>query len=86
MDSNRDCVAIMQAITTLAHSLRMQVVVEGIETHDQLKRLVALKCSFGQGYLFSKPVAVKAAEQFLAKVGKPQFDPPVSRSQNCMST
>ncbi len=70
MDSNRDCVAIMQAITTLAHSLRMQVVVEGIETHDQLKRLVALKCSFGQGYLFSKPVAVKAAEQFLANVGK----------------
>jgi diguanylate cyclase len=86
MDSNRDCVAIIQAITTLAYNLRMQVVVEGVETQDQLNRLIALRCSYGQGYLFSQPVSAKAAEQFLVDIEKPLFDPPVLRPQNCVSS
>ena len=61
MDSNRDCVAIIQAITTLAYNLRMQVVVEGVETQDQLNRLIALKCSYGQGYLFSQALGKRTA-------------------------
>jgi EAL domain-containing protein (putative c-di-GMP-specific phosphodiesterase class I) len=75
MDSNPYCPAIIQAITSLAHSLGMRVNTEGIETHDQLKRLNALTCDFGQGHVFSKPVPAKASEQFLVSMGKPLFDP-----------
>ena len=43
------------AIISLAHSLGLKVVGEGIETVDQLGLLTASQCDEGQGYLFSKP-------------------------------
>lgn len=54
--SNRDAKAIVQAITSLARSLRMQVVAEGIENSDQLEIMYNLDCQEFQGFLFSKPV------------------------------
>jgi diguanylate cyclase (GGDEF)-like protein len=56
---------IVRAITTLAHSIGIDVVAEGIETPQQLELLQTLDCEFGQGYLFSKPLAPHAAEQFI---------------------
>jgi len=53
--------AIVQTIIALAHNLGMEVVAEGIETAEQLAQLRALKCEFGQGYLFSKPVNTATA-------------------------
>jgi len=47
---------IVQAIMTLAHNLGIAVTAEGVETSEQLAQLKALKCEFGQGYFFSKPV------------------------------
>jgi two-component system CheB/CheR fusion protein len=47
---------IVKATIGLAHSLDMTVVAEGIETEDQLTRLRACDCDFGQGYLFSRPL------------------------------
>lgn len=44
------------AIISLAHSLGLKVVGEGIETSDQLNFLTSNKCDEGQGYLFSKPI------------------------------
>lgn len=56
---------IIRTILTLARSLRMEVVAEGIETKEQLALLKALDCDFGQGYIFSKPVtAVEAGKLF----------------------
>ena len=57
--------AITQAIVTLAQSLGMEVIAEGIETEEQLEQLKQLKCEFGQGYFFSKPVAQPEAEKLL---------------------
>ena len=37
----------------------MKLVVEGIETEEDLTQLVLLGCDMGQGYLFSKPVALQ---------------------------
>jgi diguanylate cyclase (GGDEF)-like protein len=51
-----DDAALVMAIVTLAHNLRLRVVGEGIETAEQLAFLRLLKCDEGQGYLFSKPV------------------------------
>jgi diguanylate cyclase (GGDEF)-like protein len=82
MDSNPYCLGIIQAITSLVHGLGMRVIIEGIEMPDQLNRIVALMCDFGQGHIFSKPFTAKAAEQFIVNVGTPLFDLPVSRPPN----
>ncbi len=65
MNLNPENAAIVQAIITLAHTLGMDVIAEGIETTEHLKRLQALGCEYGQGYLFSKPVSAIEAEQLL---------------------
>ncbi len=62
---------IIKAITTLAHSLEMEVVAEGVETEEQLKQLKELKCEYMQGYYFSKPIDKDQMEMLLEKS---QFD------------
>jgi len=57
MGTDRKYAAIVQAIVTLADTLGMKVLAEGIETPDQLRQLLALKCHYGQGFLFSPPVS-----------------------------
>ena len=53
-DGNRN---IVEAIISLAHRLDMIVVAEGVENLEQYTILLDMKCQFGQGYLFSKPMA-----------------------------
>jgi EAL domain-containing protein (putative c-di-GMP-specific phosphodiesterase class I) len=60
--SNPDDAAIVAAIITMAHSLDMKVVAEGVETEGQLRFLRAHACDAMQGYYFSRPVP---AEVFL---------------------
>jgi diguanylate cyclase (GGDEF)-like protein len=52
-------------ILSMAHILGMQVVAEGVETHEQLEILQNLKCNEIQGYLVSKPVPAEQAQAFL---------------------
>jgi diguanylate cyclase (GGDEF)-like protein/PAS domain S-box-containing protein len=56
---------IVQAIVTLAHNLGMRVIAEGIESSDQLALLRRLKCGYGQGWLFSKPIPHEEASELL---------------------
>jgi EAL domain-containing protein (putative c-di-GMP-specific phosphodiesterase class I) len=48
--------AVVSTIISLAHSLKMNVVAEGVETEEQSRLLRGLQCDEMQGYLFSKPV------------------------------
>jgi diguanylate cyclase (GGDEF)-like protein len=48
-------ISITRAIITLAHSLQLRVVAEGVETEGQLTMLVANQCDVIQGHLFSEP-------------------------------
>jgi sensor c-di-GMP phosphodiesterase-like protein len=57
---------IVQTIVTLAHGLKMNVIAEGIEMADQLARLQAMGCEYGQGYFFARPLDSQAAEALLA--------------------
>nr|RNJ64805.1 MAG: EAL domain-containing protein [Leptolyngbya sp. IPPAS B-1204] len=57
----------IKMIITLAHSLGMDVVAEGVETPEQLAKLRELGCNFVQGYLFSHPVDSQAASRFLTQ-------------------
>ena len=52
---------IVRAIMQLAHSLRLEVIAEGVESEEQLHTLRQLKCDYIQGFLFSKPVDAEAA-------------------------
>ena len=74
MALNDENIEIVRTIVTLAQSLEMAVVAEGIETKEQLAQLRALKCDGGQGYLFSQPLAADAARQFLAASCAEQVD------------
>jgi len=51
-----DDAALVMAIITLAHNLRLKVVAEGVESEDQLRFLRLLRCDEIQGYLLSKPL------------------------------
>lgn len=58
---------IVRTIITLAHSLGLDVVAEGIETQEQMKKLMDWNCEYGQGYLFSKPLSKEDATELLRK-------------------
>ena len=57
--------AISDAIITMAHSLHLEVVAEGVETEGQLELLKSRNCDIIQGYYFSKPLPVPVLEQLL---------------------
>ncbi|GAX90648.1 GGDEF domain-containing protein [Effusibacillus lacus] len=66
IDTNLSDAAIVTAIITLAHSLNLKVVAEGVETPVQQAFLLKQKCDEMQGYLFSRPVPVSSFERLMA--------------------
>jgi EAL domain-containing protein (putative c-di-GMP-specific phosphodiesterase class I) len=66
-----DDAALVMAIITLAHNLRLKVVAEGVESEEQLSFLHLLRCDEWQGYLCSKPVPVEAFEELLLQEQNP---------------
>jgi len=61
-----DDAAIVRAIITMAHSLGMRVVAEGVETREQLSFLRANSCDAMQGYYFSKPLPADRITELIA--------------------
>ena len=59
--------AIVSTIIGLAHSLKMEVVAEGVETDEQLRLLSEMKCDQVQGYLLSRPIGAEAVLQKFLK-------------------
>lgn len=53
---------IVKAIITLAHTLNLDAIAEGVETPEQAALLKALSCEYAQGYLFSKPLSAAEIE------------------------
>lgn len=58
---------IVQTIIALAGTLGLEVTAEGVESPTQFVKLRAMGCTHAQGYLFSPPLDVAAAEAFLSK-------------------
>jgi diguanylate cyclase (GGDEF)-like protein len=65
MTTNTDDFNIVSAIISLAHSLHLQVIAEGVETQEQAALLRTLKCDEIQGYLFSPAVTADKIEELL---------------------
>ena len=57
---------LVQTIISLAHSLRLKVIAEGVENEEQARTLRLLRCDEMQGYLFSKPLPFEAMSRLLA--------------------
>jgi EAL domain-containing protein (putative c-di-GMP-specific phosphodiesterase class I) len=62
---DQDAASIVTAITTLARSLDLKTIAEGVETEEQRNILHLLRCDMGQGYLFSRAVSAGEFEKLL---------------------
>lgn len=58
--------AIVSAVIQMAHSLKINVVAEGVETQQQLDFLRTQQCDMIQGYLFSRPLPAEQIEAFIS--------------------
>ncbi|MDE2260548.1 MAG: EAL domain-containing protein [Betaproteobacteria bacterium] len=60
--------AIVRTIITMAKSMNLEVIAEGVETEEQLQLLLNMGCTHYQGYLFGKPVPVDQFEVLVKQV------------------
>ncbi|MHA6722729.1 putative bifunctional diguanylate cyclase/phosphodiesterase [Sphingomonas sp. RS2018] len=65
MLADRDKVAIVRAVLSLAQALGMRTTAEGVETCELAQTLAALGCTYGQGYYYARPLELDAAYAFL---------------------
>ena len=56
MMADRDKIAIVRAVLSLAQALGMKTTAEGIESNELAQTLAALGCTYGQGYFYAKPL------------------------------
>ena len=68
LDGNPENLGLIPAIISIAKTMGMSAIAEGIETTQQLNQLKTLGCDFGQGYLFSKPVEAQRATELIGSV------------------
>jgi diguanylate cyclase (GGDEF)-like protein/PAS domain S-box-containing protein len=64
--SDPDAASIITAITSMARSLGLKTIAEGVEREEQRNILRLLRCDLGQGYLFGKAVTAGTFEQLIA--------------------
>ena len=64
---------IITALTGLAHTLDLDVTVEGVETGEQARRLAALGCDTAQGWYFAPAVPGDQVTAVLRGAGRPRF-------------
>jgi EAL domain-containing protein (putative c-di-GMP-specific phosphodiesterase class I) len=62
-----DATSLVTAIISMAHSLNLKTIAEGVETEDQWKILRLLKCDMAQGYYFSTALPPKDVEKFFVQ-------------------
>ncbi|MBW8309956.1 MAG: EAL domain-containing protein [Candidatus Paracaedibacteraceae bacterium] len=62
---NEKKIKILQAMCNLAQFMKIETLVEGIETKEQLEMLKVIRVQYGQGYLFSPPLEADKTEFFL---------------------
>ena len=62
---------LLDAVVSMASSLKLDLVAEGIEDRPQLLRLQELGCPHGQGYLFSRPVPIEAIDELFDRGQRP---------------
>ncbi len=72
-DTDSNSKAVTAAIIALAHSLNIEVIAEGVETSQHVDMLVQMRCDQAQGYLYSRPLSLKALRHFAASAVHPNI-------------
>jgi EAL domain-containing protein (putative c-di-GMP-specific phosphodiesterase class I) len=79
MEPEGENAEMVQKVLALAQDAGIDVVAVGVETMEQLKRLKELKCEYGQGFFFSKPldsdaagalISISGLEKLVSETGK----------------
>ena len=65
-DTDPEARAVVRAVTGMAREMKIMTVGEGVETQQQLDRLVELGCHHAQGFLLGRPLAAEAAGRLIA--------------------
>jgi EAL domain-containing protein (putative c-di-GMP-specific phosphodiesterase class I) len=71
---NRECVAIVQAVSAMAYTLGLRVVGEGVETEEQREVLMSMGVDAAQGYHFSRPVVASGIPFLVAEANQGRLD------------
>jgi EAL domain-containing protein (putative c-di-GMP-specific phosphodiesterase class I) len=79
--ANPEDAAIVHAIISLAHSLRLKVIAEGVETEQQLEFLRSLGCDQYQGFFCSPAVEPDAFAEMMRAKSSGKFDPLATMSR-----
>ena len=65
LPKEKDACSIVDAVISMAHSLGIKTLAEGVETKKQLLYLDQKKCEYMQGFFLSKPLRADLAYQWL---------------------
>ncbi|MGB3765379.1 MAG: EAL domain-containing protein [Phormidesmis sp.] len=71
LESSHSSIEVIRAVINLARTLGMTVVAEGVETASQGLALKKLNCDMVQGYLYSRPLSVEKATEYLQQTKSP---------------
>jgi EAL domain-containing protein (putative c-di-GMP-specific phosphodiesterase class I) len=67
IDGSRESTAVLHTLVELGRTLGLSIVAEGIETSSQLEELRHEHCTYGQGFIFARPMTPRAVEPYLFK-------------------
>jgi EAL domain-containing protein (putative c-di-GMP-specific phosphodiesterase class I) len=67
LDDDGESTAIVRTIVTLAHSLGLEAIAEGVETEAQRDRLLSFNCDLAQGYFLARPAPANAVPALLVR-------------------
>ncbi len=66
IDESTEADALLHTLVQLGQQLGLEIIAEGIETGDQLRRLRLQQCDVGQGFLIARPMSAESIPTFLA--------------------
>ncbi len=72
MDGDPAMQVIVKAVLDIAAFLEREVIVEGVETEEERRQLIALGCTAGQGFYFGRPMDVGTVERLLERRRRPR--------------
>jgi len=75
VDQDHEKAVLVNAMISMAHSLNLKVIAEGVEREEELAFLRTHDCDFVQGYLMGRPMPADQFFAMLQKSGQPQADP-----------
>ena len=70
LEADKRTQVVVQSLLSMASSLNVCTVAEGLESFSQVERLRGLGCDMAQGYFFARPMSVEDLEAFMKKSGK----------------